>query len=323
MTVWTSYQGIEVIESDPNVKVRHPRWGYDPKTLATLKESVLLLLADGILLVVCDEPGCGFNGITGFEPYVKPEGEQKSILKQADSVLSHRNATHDRKAGRKPMYSDDVIKVVIKTYIKWKSTRIRGWSDSAAKELEDLGFRPAHSGHWTGSVVVSLANRYMKEERFKNIKAAAMDDDDKETLARMVREAAAANGGKNSLGSTARITEKHKHTPVDFAAIIAAKGDVSTAPDQDKEEAVVAAPRTPTLTFAANSAEPAPVKTLVVDPKVVAKETWSDYPPHLRDVVLPPSDYTHVVDLPDGTPMFMYKGVLMAGKPVKGVSVET
>lgn len=314
------------MESDSNVKVRHPRWGYDPKTLATLKESSLLALVDGTFLVVCDEPECGFNGITGFEPYVKPEGEYKPIIKQADSVLSHRNATHDRKAGRKPIYSDDVIKVVIKTYLKWKSTRIRGWSESAAQELEAMGFKPAHGEHWSGSIVVSLANRYQKEERFRNIKAGPMDDDDKEVLAKMVRDAAAASGGRNTLGNTARITEKHKHTPVDFAAIIAAKGDVSTVPVQDepKEEAAVTAPRTPTLTFAANSAEPTPVTTIKVDPKVaVSKEAWVDYPPHLRDVVLPPSDYTHVVDLPDGTPMFMYKGVLMAGKPVKGVSVET
>lgn len=328
MTVWTSYQGIEVIESDSKVQARHPRWGYDPKTLWYLKGASLLGLADGIFLVVCDD--CGYNGITGHEPYVKPEGEQKPIIKQADSVLSHRNATHDRRVGRKPMYADDVIKVAIKTYLKWKATKIQGWSNSAAHELETMGFRPVHSEHWTGSVLVSLANRYMKEERFRNIKAAPMDDDDREALAKMIRESAAINGGKNSLAKTARITETKKpgpskRTPIDFEAIIAAQADVSPALEQDeqKEEAVVAATKATTLTFVGNSAEPAPVKTLTVDPELAIRNARAAQLEQIREAAMAVSDYEHVVDLPDGTPMFKYKGVLMAGKVIKGVSVET
>lgn len=317
--VHTSYQGVEVVESDPVVKCRHPKFGYDPLKLATLKDATLLALADGIFLVVCDD--CNFNGITGNEPYVKPEGEQLSIIKQADSVMAHKSGTHWRKPGRAQTYTEEQVKVIIKIWLKWKGTKIRNWGQAAAAELTRLGFKPAYSSQWTSGSVSSLVRNYSKQEPYKNLKAGPMDDEDREALAAMVRDAANRESKSGSVAGSARITVKkppHQHTPVDFAQIIASK---------QKEDTPVAPTDSPapTLNFAGSGgADELQVKTIVVD-KADHERLVSELRAPAPVLVIPPaekSDFQFVAELADGTVMFTYKGgPLMVGKTVKNVEI--
>lgn len=312
---WTSYAGIEVIDSQVS-PVRHPRWGYERPV--SLKGGSLLMLADETLLVVCDT--CGYNGLTANAPYVKPEGEYKPIMNQADSVQAHMSGTHLLKAPRHPMYTDDQIKVAIKVFLKWRGSRIKNWTLSAANELESMGFKPYRGEHWTPGSLGSLARHYMLQPKFKNIKAATMSEAEQKALAEMVREAAASSNG--DLAQTARITESkkttHKHTPIDFEKIISQRGAPEVEQD-DKQETNVPVANNPTLNFVGRG-EPASTKTMTIEPEQRQPRPAPTYvnpaPAPMEAVSL---GYEHIVELPDGVPMFKYKGILMAGRPIKGV----
>ena len=327
--IWTSYAGVEVVEVDSQVKCRHPRWGYDPMRLATLKGASLLLLVDETLLVVCDE--CGYNGLTGSDPYVKPEGEYRSIIKQADSLLSHINGTHHsgKVSRRATMYTEGQIKVAVKTWLKWRGAGVKNWTQSACDELEKRGFKPLYAEHWTPVQLGSLVRGYMKKSEFKNLKAAPMvDEPEQESLVAMVRDAVAREGRRGThVADNVRITQQrvpHKHTPIDFEKIIA--DAEATKGVRQKEEVSVSgtdhiseATSNPILNFVDSGVESTPTKTLVIEQSA---SSFTPAPRQPEVVVVPKveSEYEHVLEL-DGTPLFKYKGVLMAGKPVKGIEV--
>lgn len=310
---YKEYQGVAVLDSDPNVPCRHPRWGYESKpnrTHNTLSGASLLGLADGTFLVVCDD--CGFNGITGNAPYAKPEGEVKSIIKQADSVMAHKSGTHWRKAGRPQAYSDELIKVAIKVYLKWKNTRVRGWASGAANELNTMGFKPYHGAKWTSSILTSLAGRYADNPKFKNIKAGPMDSADREFIASMVLEAAARETSATGthLADNVRITTTRERTPI----VVAVKDETKSMPVEQREDDVEEVASTdggPTLSF---GNEPTQTKKLTISSAAAASAL------QMADE-RQPSLFSHVADLPDGTLLFTYDGALMAAKPVKGIEV--
>lgn len=323
MTVWSSYQGVEVADIQPDVPVRHPRWGYDKP--ARLSGASLLMLADGILLVVCNE--CGYNGLTGSDPYVKPEGDHKSIIKQADSLLSHINGKHhpskaDRRTSR---YTDDQIKVAIKIWLKWRNTRVKNWTQAACDEIGRLGFKPSYAEQWSPDQLGSLVRSYMNRPEFKNVRPAPMNDSDRDAIAAMVRDAAAREGNQNSVAANARITQtRPRGTRIDYDQIV--KDSEAVKNERQNEEATVAthAP-TPTLNFVSTNggSEPTPTRVLVMTEPEPEPGSEPVVPDQRRAVVLPPvgaGNYEHLLDL-DGTPVFRYKGVLMAGKPVKGIEV--
>lgn len=339
---WETYQGVEVLEFDSTVKYRHPRLGSDSSQLAPLEGATLLALADSTFLVVCDAEGCGFNGITGNESYVKPEGEQKSIVDQASSLFSHINGKHrktpagvaSRQQGTS-RYPDAQLRVAIKIWLKWKATRIKNWAQNACDELERLGFEPRYAEKWTPDQLGSLVRQYVKRDQYKNIKAGPMDEADRKALTEMIREAAerASNrGGKTVLAANVRITEKpppYKHTPVDFSQIIS---DSEAARAEQEEETVVPTGNSPdpVLNFAglgASAPEPVMTMTLPVNSDRQPLDAPMARARRKAPVTVEPSveveesDYKHVVELPDGTPMFKYKDSLMVGKPVKGVEI--
>lgn len=326
---WTEYQGVEVIESHA-APARHPRWGYARPTL--LKGGILLLLADDTPLVVCNS--CDYNGITGYAPYVKPEGDFKEIMRQSDSVLSHVNGKHHvNKADRRTsLYSDAQIKVAIRTFLKWKGSRMRNWTQSACDELDELGFKPLRGEKWTPGQLGSLARTYMRKAKFKNVKAAPMvvisapvNDGDQSVLANMVREAAVREGSKGNdtgVAANVRIVEQRKPTrrgrpPINYDKIIE-ESKAARAARLEEEVAVPASNGSnPTLNFV-GSTEPTPTKTLVVDQMSIPVAS-----PALVATTPEPakSDYQHVTELPTGEPMFTYKGDLMVGKSIKGVEI--
>ncbi len=264
-----TYAGVEIIESE-SVPVRHPRWGYEK--LAVLKGATLYLLADGTTLVVCDD--CGYNGLTGKEPYIKPEGDYKPILKQADSILSHRNGTHMLAKPRGPMYTEDQIKAVIKIWLKWKATGIKSWGQSACDELTRLGFKTYRGGEWTPSVLGSLARVYTKRQNFRNIKAAPMSEADREVVKAVAKE----NKDVPKLNFVGR-----------------GGGDVDETP----------------------------IRQLKVDlnEKFSKGHSVPDVLPAMPAPTEYKGDFEFIANLDDGTPLFRYKGVLMVGKPVKGVEI--
>lgn len=291
----TAYQGVEVIATEV-VPVRHPRWGYEKLTV--LKDASLLLLADETALVVCNE--CQYNGITGRQPYKMPEGKYLSIIKQADAVMSHLAGTHWRSTPRGSMYTDNQIKVMIKVWLKWSTTGVKNWGQSACSELDRLGFKPFRMDTWNPSALGGLVRIYRKLDRFKNIKAGPVSQEDREDLAKMVREVAAREGaGKASVASTARITEARPQTA-----------------ERQEENGV-----SPKLSFTVpgeGATEPTPTRTIQMPPEKVGKS--------IPAMVMPPvelvtSDYEFIVELEDGTPMFRYKGVLMVGKKVKNIEI--
>lgn len=328
-TVYTAYQGVEVVDTQHEVPCRHPRWGYDPSRLATLKGASLLMLADGILLVVCDE--CGYNGLTAGEPYVKPEGDYKPIINQADSLLAHINGMHHpNKPNRNlTLYTDAEIRVAIKIWLKWKGTGIKNWTQEACSELERRGFKPHTTEHWNPGQLGGLVRDYLKKEPFKNIKAGPMDADDKATLEAMVQKAAEAASGRTGthVADNVRITQRgtpkqsrSEHKPVDFAGIIAASEAAKQKQERPEEEEPVPNPK---LTFASQT----PVKAaIVVDTSDDIDEMVEpDHEPATRSTavreIVVESPFKHVADLPDGSPMFTYNGTLMVGKAVKDVSI--
>ncbi|HEY6020504.1 MAG TPA: hypothetical protein VIY48_11555 [Candidatus Paceibacterota bacterium] len=317
MTVWTSYQGVEVVESDPKVPCRHPRWGYDK--LATLSGATLLGLADDVFVVVCND--CSYNGLTGNEPYVKPEGEYLPIIKQADRVMSHRNGTHNLRSPRSPLYSEEMIKVVIKVFLKWKNIKVKNWAEAAAAELNSLGFKPYRGDAWSGSTVSHLANSYLKKDKYKNVKAAPLDEREREFLASMVHEAAereSARTGRPVVANSVRITEAKKsqtRTPVDFDQIIANQQAAKLQKEKDETEVITDKP-TPTLSFAGKNSDSLPTRKLDVRAAAPVSRPAAQVSVAVANVN---QDIEFIIELPDGTPMFKYKGTLMAGKTVKGI----
>ncbi len=340
-TVWTSYQGIEVVESDSKVQYRHPRTGASNLSTYPLEGASLLALADGVFLVVCDVKDCNFNGITGREPYVKPEGEQRSIADQSRSLFSHINGSHRRikkpvvKATTKKKvipvkpssrgYSEAQIRVAIKVWLKWRyvgaSGEAKQWTQGACDELTRLGLRPNISNEWTPDQLGSLVRKHIGQDKYKDIRTASMDS----VLAEMVREAAAANAdtSKNTVAATARITERktpHQHTPVDFKKIVEAAEAAKAERREPEVKGKVS--DTPTLSFVGRGSdyvEPMPTRTIatsVVEEEPVKPETTVKTTSASALV----SDYEHILEL-DGTPVFLYRGTLMAGKPVKGIEV--
>ena len=310
---WTSIGGIEVITSqEPDV--RHPRWGYDHPV--KLDGATELLLSDGTRVVVCDS--CSYNGVTGYGPYVKPEGEVKDVLHQSDSVSAHINGMHhpNKSNRRTSFYDDERIRVCIKIWLKWKHTNIKNWTQKACEELDQMGVKPFRGTNWHNGQLGSLVREQIRKPKFKNLKAAQLTDDDKAYLASLVRDSAAATSAQDVrstlLGSNVRITEKkHEHVPVDFEKII----EEQEAAKQ-QEEAIVPA-GDPVLTFVPFDEDERPV------PPKPAPRRKPD--PLLTTIVTVPSveiiggDFKHVTDLPDGSPLFTYKGVLMVGRPVKDV----
>lgn len=366
-TEWTAYAGIEVLDVDHQVKCRHPLHGYKPDKLAILGGASLLALADDVLLVVCDE--CGYNGITGHEPYVTPEGATegtyKPIIKQADSVLAHINGKHLRgvKAARRlardlvkdqpvspamvpvpesektSRYSDAEIAVCIKIWLKWKGTGVSHWPQHACDELTARGFTTQFGGTWNSDQLGSLVHNHIKKEKFRNLKAAALTEEE-QNLADVVRASQArearSNGG-NHLADNVRITTKTpkgaprqtfaEHRPVDFAAIT----DAAKLARQEVETPVTTNAK-PTLSFSGTSdnVEPIPTKTLMVEPALVEKAPRPAPAPSVTTVVTPapalppvavPSDFVLVQELDDGTLIFTYQGKLMGGKPVTGFQI--
>jgi len=299
--VWTSYQGVEVVDSESGVKYRHPRLKADSNKLTALEGASLLALADGTLLVVCDFEGCGYNGITGTQPYVKPEGEPRGIVEQAGSLFSHINWKHlstrfdasvvARSVKPKPApklnpeahhhkYTDAQIKVAIKIWLKWKATDVFRWGQAACDELERLGFVPSISDKWNPDQLGSLVRWHTKKDKFKNIKAGPMDEADQAALEEMVKqsaERAAASSKKSSVANTARITP-HKHTPINWEALAAERRSQAVVasvlaagqeqePAQEEEQPQVPAPSSsrPTLTFGGPITDTAPDVINVVD----------------------------------------------------------
>lgn len=348
-TVWTAYQGFEVLDVDHKVKCRHPLHGYKPDKLAILKGGSLLALSDGVLLVVCDE--CGYNGITGNEKYETPagvdDGTYKPIIRQADSVLAHINRKHLRGAAtarklarqlaKNPVspaagptpektsrYSDAEIAVCIKIWLKWKGTGISHWPQHACDELTARGFKTQFGGTWNSDQLGSLVHNHIKKEKFRNLKAAALTEEEL-SLPEMVRSAQAsaarANGGSH-VADNVRVTVRgSKARPSTTTS--------ETAHEERQEDTSVASNSStakPTLNFS-GSGEPAPTRTLVVEPGLVKSSPAVTAPvptqaPAAAPVVVPvPSDFVLVQDLEDGTIIFTYQGKLMGGKPVTGFQI--
>lgn len=301
MQDWKMYQGIEIVELDHKVKSRHPRWGYDPETLATLKDATLVVLADGTRLVICDD--CGFNGLTGHKPYVKPEGEYKSIMKQADSMIAHKSGTHWAKKPRGSMYTTEDIAVAIKIWLKWKGTGFKAWGQAACDELERRGFRPYHSENWNPGQLSSLVRQYSDKPEFRNLTAAPMSREDN-NLVGMVQEAVARESKGSNVAANARVTER-KPTPADVKNKKAKKDEVKD----------VAGHEVPTLRISGGEGDK-PAETVKLEPSSVVLP-----PVAAPALAVEKSDYKHITELPNGDPMFDYKGRLMVGKEIKGVEI--
>lgn len=316
---YTEYQGVAVADIQSEVKYRHPKWGYDEDKMPTMDKASLLLLADSTLIVVCDEDGCGFNGLTGRAPYVKPQGEYKTVLSKADSVLAHKSSMHWRTPGRPPIYTEEDIKAVIKIWLKWKSTKIRGWGKAAAADMNRIGMKPAHAASWTSSSMGSIVRNNIHRDEFKNLRAAPMSDDDR-ILARMIRNATDQGGGPTTVANNARVTERKRGTPIDLAAIIASKETPTPLQPQKEEQPVTTAK--PTLSFASLDRETAP-PAFVIESVAVPAAT---VPAPAQQQTVPlvsssDSSYQHLAVMPDGSPVFVYNGSLMVGKIVKGIQV--
>jgi len=299
--------------------MRHPRWGYDNPV--KLDGATSLLLSDGTTVVVCNS--CDYNGLTGYEPYAKPEGEIKDEIHQSDSVLAHINGKHHpNKANRRTsFYDDERLRVAIKIWLKWRNTNTKNWTKKACEELDRMGIKPFRGDNWNVGQLGGLVRDQIRKPKFKNLKAAHLTEEDQAYLASLVRESAreAAAAGPTTVASNARITEKkpHEHKPVDFVKII----EEQEAAKQQEEVVVPAGD--PVLTFADLDA---PAPKVVEDEKPVPSQTERLAPPPRRDTPRPVpalsgNGFVHVADLPDGTPLFTYKGQLMVGKPVKGVEV--
>ena len=319
---WKTYQGIEVIESQP-APVRHPRHGYKHPTV--LKGGSLLLLADETPLVVCDTEGCGYNGITGEKPYVKPSGDDatKTILKQADTVRAHINGMHhpNKPNRRTSFYEDEKLRVIIKIWLKWKHTNIRNWTHKACEELDQMGFKPFRGDSWTAGQLGSLTREQIRKPKFKNLRAAALTDNDKAYLASLAPQGTTGHHVSNG-------ADDHVHVPVDFVKIIE---EQEAAKSAQQEEDVAVPAGEPVLTFAAGREE-TPARTLTLkeideinqdeEPEKPVKPSPRKAASNLQvDQPQSSNGFVYVAALPDGSPLFTYKGKLMVGKLIKDVQV--
>jgi hypothetical protein len=249
------YQGLHIIETEIGLPCRHPKLGAGK---AVLKGAGLLLLEDGSDVVVCFD--CGYNGITRDQPYgMRDRSVTRTLLQQADTVQTHRSATHNRTVPWHPLYNDDQIKKVIRVYLKWlavyKATRIRNWGALAAEELNQAGVKPFRATAWTSSTVGNLAREHLDKPQFKNLRPLAITDEQVEYLRRN------APAGADFL-KVERIGRPYKHDPVNFDEIIertnAVKAERLSGPgDTDqKEEVLVGAKREPVFSYFEES-EPA------------------------------------------------------------------
>lgn len=324
MATWTTYQGVEVLDSDDKVEYQHPRWGRLGKTLTG---ATLLALADGAYVVVCNE--CGYNGLTGRKPYVKPEeGEQKPIINQADSLFAHINGIHNpNKTDRSgpprpkkvvsPRYTDAQIKVAIKIWLKWRATRISNWSQSACDELENLGFKPNFAEKWNPDQLGKLVRTHMGRDLFKNIKAGALSDADQEALAEMVRDAAerAQESGRPTVARSARITTRVRKVPSRTVSPAPWTEDDEVSETIQKKEEAVAATEGPKLSFSGRGGDQSSTMKLTMNADGSSETKVEDQaaPPEKEENL-----YTHVTEQ-DGCPVFVYgkRKVLMVGKPVR------
>lgn len=318
---WTTYQGVDVITDQP-APVRHPRYGRDHPV--ELKGATLLLLADGTPVVVCDS--CKYNGITGYGLYVKPTGEPRPIFDQSDSMLAHVNGMHHpNKANRRTsFYDDDQIRFAIKIWLKWKHTNVKNWTQRACEELDDLGRKPFRGDHWTTGQLGSLVREYIRKPGFNQLKAAPLTDENKAYLATLVRDAAATASAEDVrarlLASNVRITEKkqHEHKPVDFDAIIKEQ-EAAKAAQQEDEAAVPVG--NPVLTFGPREETQVMVVTVPSTPAPAPRVVDTV---GLHTPAAPAHDdspFRFIVELPDGSPMFTYGGLLMVGKVIKDVQI--
>lgn len=303
MIDWKSYQGVEVITAQAGrgiVPRRHPRWGWNSKL--DFDNVTLLLLSDDTQLVICDL--CNFNGITGYDPYVKPE-EEKTIKDQSNTLLSHFSGKHWVKNPRGPLYTDDQIRDVIKIWRKWHKSGVKNWSKLVIDELDRLGIKPHRGDEWTKGAASALVRTYGVTKKFKSVRAAALTDADRELIKKLAGLAVAeeeeielpADGSGNP---TVTIGAGGGGAP--GATFTMAIGGGGTAGGVSKGHQV-------------------PTVTSVVVP---VPEALAEAPSEASE-----SLYVHLGELEDGTPLFKYlrkknghkTWIMMAGKRVKGIEV--
>lgn len=300
MIDWKSYQGVDVIEAQKGVLKRHPRWGWD--TPVEFQNVTLLLLADDTELVICDL--CTFNGITGYEPYAKPETE-KTLKEQSNKLLSHFSGKHWVKKPRGSYYTDDQIRTVIKIWLKWRSTKISNWTQRAIDELNGMGIKPYRGDTWTRGAVSSLAKVYAKNKKFKNVKAASLTEADKELIRKLARGAASEPEKENE------VPVGEGNPTLSFGAgggggLPGMTIAVGAGGGQGKNTSGGHQVATPVMVPGVEAPEPAPV------------------PAEASEVL-----YKHLGELEDGTPIFQYlrkknghrTWIMMAGKRIKGIEI--
>lgn len=329
--MWNEYQGVKVEICQETVRARHPRHGYDQKKMWDLEQASLLLLADETYLVVCD---CGYNGLTGKKPYVKPEGPYKDITKQVDSVMAHKSATHWVKIARGSLYSDAEIKTVISIYLKWKQIGGEDWNQRALDEIDLFGIKSRSGGKVTPSAVRNVLSRYRHQDKFRNVGPAPVSVEARATLDQQIQEAAAKAVRdarfRHSVATEARITQTKRgikrRTPIDFDKIVQQhEADKAfrerlapeKAPELTQETTVPS-----TLSFGSPIESAAPVQKLVRQTVVPVDKPVIVPTPRVPEVVFEKSDFELVAEIEEGVPLFRYKGgPLMVGKKAK-IQVE-
>lgn len=325
--MWDEYQGVKVEICQDTVKARHPRHGYDQKKMWDLEQASLLLLADETYLVVCD---CGYNGLTGKKPYVKPEGPYKDITKQVDSVMAHKSATHWVKVTRGSLYSDAEIKTVISIYLKWKQIGGEDWNQRALDEIDLSGIKSRSGGKVTPSAVRNVLSRYRHQDKFRNVGPAPVLAEARATLDEQIREAAAkATRGsrfRHSVATEARITQTKRRTAIDFDKIVqqheADKAFRERLAPEKAPELIQETTEVPTLNFGSPIESAAPLQKLVRQTVVPVDAPVVVPAPRTPEVVFEKSDFELVAEIEEGVPLFRYKGgPLMIGKKAK-IQVE-
>lgn len=138
----TQVDGLEVIAREPAVG-QHPRYPDRPAFFAGVEK---VLLSDGTERHIC----------------LGAEGQPCTFVSDSTrSVVAHRNGTHNLREPRRPtMYTDEILRRVVREVEKAKRAGVRGYCEAAASALNEAGVQTVHGEPWSPGSVSHLYSNH-------------------------------------------------------------------------------------------------------------------------------------------------------------------
>lgn len=129
----THIDGKEIISREPAVIPHpHPRFAGKPVQHKNIEH---ILLEDGTETFMCSE--CGYTNDNG------------------KAIPAHISGKHSLTRGPS-LYSDDVLRTVIREVLRAKAAHIKGFTEEAARVLNEKGLPTAQGNPWTAGAVSHL-----------------------------------------------------------------------------------------------------------------------------------------------------------------------